>query len=226
MSSVVLEACMFSLSKYALKAKVISSAVCWSVVSAVMFAGCAYRFSNQNLQTPEGIKSIAVEAVFDTSREVLHHEHLWTEIQKALASDGHLRLVPVAKADALVRAHIKSANFVPSGDTLFNGPEDDPNALDRETPEAPAEFKVLTQAGKYRDKAVISTVIEVEVWNLWTRTLILKRTYGVQDSLQTIHASITPKGNDFLRLEEAADAKFHQLTKNVAQQLVRDLFIY
>jgi hypothetical protein len=225
---------MFSLSKYALKSKAISSVpgpslrglALAAVVSSVVSAGCAYRFSNKNLQTPEGIRTIAVEAVFDTSREVLHHEHLWSEIQKALATDGHLRLVPVSKADALVRAHIRAANFVPSGDTLKNGPEDDPKVLDREAPEAPTDFKVLTQAGKYRDKAVISTVVEVEVWNLRTRTLIVKRTYGVQDSLQTIHASITPKGNDFLRLEEATDAKFHALTRNVAQQLVRDLFIY
>lgn len=196
-----------------------------TIVSIFMLSGCAYKFSNKDLKTPEGIRTIAVEGVFDTSREVLHHEHLWSELQKAFASDGHLRVVPVGKADALVRAHIKSASFSPSGDTKKNGAEKDPKTFDKEEPDGPSEFKVLTQAGKYRDKAVISTVIEIEVWNLWTRTLIMKRSYGLAESMQSIHASITTKGNDFLRLEESSDAKFQQIARNAASQLVRDLFI-
>lgn len=220
---------MFSLSNYTAKAKAISAPTAAAILGlAILISGCAYRFSNKNLQTPEGIRTIAVEAVFDTSREVIHHEHLWAEIQKAFASDGHLRVVAVGKADALVRAHIKSAHFTPTGETLNNGPEDDPKVLDREAPELPANFRILSQAGKYRDKGIISTVIDIEVWNLWTRTLILKRSYGVQDSMQAIHAAggITTKGNDFLRLEESMDAKFQSLAKNVAHQLVRDLFIF
>lgn len=195
--------------------------------SITVISGCAYKFSNKDLKTPEGIRTIAVEGIFDTSREVLHHEHLWSELQKAFASDGHLRVVTVGKADALVRAHIKTASISPSGESIPNGREKDPKSFDKEEPDAPAEFKVLTQAGKYRDKAVISTVIEIEVWNLWTRTLILKRNYGISESMQTIHAAVnvTTKGNDFLRLEESSDAKFQQIAKNAASQLVRDLFI-
>lgn len=195
------------------------------ISTLILVSGCAYKFSNKNLKTPEGIRTIAVEAVFDTSREVLHHEHLWSEIQKAFASDGHLRVVPVSNADALVRAHIKSASFSPSGESIENGAQRDPKTFDKEEPDAPNDFRVLTQAGKYRDKAVISTVIEIEVWNLWTKTLILKRSYGIAASMQTIHASISTKGNDFLRLEESTEAKFQQIAQNAASQLVRDLFI-
>ena len=187
---------------------------------------CVYKFSNKNLKTPEGIRTVAIEAVFDTSREVLHHENLWSELQKAFATDGHLRVVTVGKADALVRAHIKSASLTPSGESQTNGPERDPKVFNGEIPEDPTKFQLLSQAGKYRDKAVISTVVEVEVWNLWTRTLILKRSYSLSDSLQTIHGTaITTKGNDFLRLEESSDARFHEMSKNIANQVVRDLFI-
>jgi len=197
-----------------------------SVFFCIVLSGCAYKFSNKDLKTPEGVRTVAVEAVFDTSREVVHHEHLWSELQKAFASDGHLRVVQAGKADALVRAHLKKVVLTPSGETFINGVEKDPSVFNRGDPSAPREFKVLTQAGKVRNKAVMSTVVDVEVWNLWTKTLIMKRTYSLADSMQALHApDITTKGNDFLRLEESSDAVFHEISKKVANQVVRDLFI-
>ena len=43
----------------------------------ISIAGCAYRFTNKHIVTPEGIKTIAVEAIYDTGREVIRHELLW-----------------------------------------------------------------------------------------------------------------------------------------------------
>ena len=198
-----------------------------SVFFCLALPGCIYKFSNKDLKTPEGVRTVAVEAVFDTSREVVHHEHLWSELQKAFASDGHLKVVQIGKADALVRAHLKKVIVTPDGETFINGVEKDPGVFKRGEPVPPADFKVLTQAGKVRNKASISTVVDVEVWNLWTKTLIMKRSYSYADSLQAIHATnnITTKGNDFLRLEESLDAKFHEISKKVANQVVRDLLI-
>ena len=198
-----------------------------SAFFCLALTGCAYKFSNKDLKTPEGVRTVAVEAVFDTSREVVHHEHLWSELQKAFASDGHLRVVQVGKADALVRAHLKKVLLTPSGETFENGPEKDPSVFNRGDPSPPNQFKVLTQAWKVRNKATLSTVVDIEVWNLWTKTLIMRRTYSLADSLQAIHATnnITTKGNDFLRLEESTDARFHEIAKKVANQVVRDLFI-
>ena len=204
-----------------------SKRVILSVFFCLALTGCSYKFSNKNLQTPEGVRTVAVEAVFDTSREVVHHEHLWSELQKAFASDGHLHVVQVGKADALVRAHLKKVSLVPAGETFTNGVEKDPSVFNRGEPSPPDQFKVLTQAGKVRNKAVLSTVVDVEVWNLWTKTLIMRRTYSLSDAMQAIHATnnITTKGNDFLRLEESSDAVFHEIAKKVANQVVRDLFI-
>jgi hypothetical protein len=55
----------------------------------------------------------------------------------------------------------------------------------------------------------------------------MRRTYSLADSIQAIHATnnITTKGNDFLRLEESNDARFQEIAKKVANQVVRDLFI-
>jgi hypothetical protein len=198
-----------------------------SVFFCLTQSGCIYKFSNKDLKTPEGVRTVAVEAVFDTSREVVHHEHLWSELQKAFASDGHLRVVPVGKADALVRAHLKKVTLSPSGETFENGVEKDPAVFNRGDPSPPNQFKVLTQAWRVRNKMTLSTVVDVEVWNLWTKTLIMRRTYSLADTLQAIHATnnITTKGNDFLRLEESSDARFHEVAKKVANQVVRDLFI-
>src|SRR5690606_27855960 len=91
---------------------------------------CASRFTNEHVVKPEGIQTIAVEAVFDTSREVLPHEAFWGSLQTAFAANGHLQVVPQSDADALVRAHVKSAAIRHIGSPSVQKPEDDPEVYD------------------------------------------------------------------------------------------------
>lgn len=197
-------------------------------VLCLPLAGCAYTFTNAHLQRPAGVESIAIEAIYDTSREVLPHEMLWQSLQNAFAADGHLRVVPEAAADALVRAHIKSAGIAATGTNQDNKPIKDPRVFDGNTPASPTAFKKLTEAGEYRNEGSIASVVEVEVWNLRTRSLLLKQTYSLADGFRAIHIG-TPgvnEANDHLRYQEAVDASFKTIAENVSRNVVRDLLVH
>jgi hypothetical protein len=215
-----------------LSAMAVLSALLWTLVIGVLggsLGGCAYRFTNRAITRPEGVRSVAVEAVYDTSREVLPHEFLWQELQRAFAAEGHLKVVPQSSADALVRAHIRSASLSAVGTNTQNGPERDPDATSREVPPQPNEFRTLTQAGEYRNKEQLDARVEVEVWSLRTRTLLLSRTYPLSEKFQAIHADksgrFTTRANDYLRFEEATEARFKAMAERISRQVVQDLLI-
>lgn len=198
-------------------------------VSCVLPA-CAYRFTNQHIVRPEGIKTIAVEAVYDTSREALPHEHLWKSLQAAFAGDGHLQLATQGKADALVRAHLRKAIVAPTGTPP--GPpeiEKDPNPLTADRPPEPAEFRQITRqhSSKILDHAAMSIVVDVEVWSLRTRTLLLKQTYGGGQSFFANYYGLesSSNANDHLRFEEAIEARFKVIADTIARGVVRDLLV-
>jgi hypothetical protein len=153
---------------------------------------------------------------------------LWEALQNAFAADGHLKVVPQASADALVRAHVKQAGVAHVGSDQENDlVVNDPEVFDGTRPNQPAEFKKLTQAGKYRDKGLLSAVVEVEVWNLRTRSLLMRRTYNVADVFQSLHFGNPSVGrpNDHLRFQEAEEASFKQMAQNISRSVVRDLLV-
>lgn len=195
---------------------------------AFALGGCVYRFTNNHIERPEGIRTVAVEAVYDTSREVVPHEVLWEALQNAFAADGHLRLAPQSDADALVRAHLKDVLQTPSGTLTPNGPKDDPRDILKpdSVPTAKlGEYRPLTQAGEYRSTSTIAATIEIEVWSLRTRTLLMKRAYPVTATFNAERALGDGKLNHWLRYQEAADATFKTLSVGVAQQVVKDLLV-
>lgn len=196
---------------------------------AGLLPACTYRFTNERLARPEGIRTIAVEAVYDTSREVLAHEILWESLQAAFAADGHLRLVSQSQADALVRAHLRQASMDATGTEQLNGPRQEPVPYKGETPPPPADYPPLTQASRYKDTATIRTVVDVEVWNLTTHSVLLKQTYSLGENFRAVHQTkngeFTTAGNDFLRYDEASTAKFQNISRNIAQAVVRDLLV-
>lgn len=197
------------------------------LIFSATLPGCAYTFTNAHIQRPAGVQTIAVEAIYDTSREVLPHELLWQELQNAFAADGHLKVVPQAAADALVRAHVKQAHVAHTGSDIANTTDKDPAVFDGTRPNQPRDFRKLTQAGKYRDKGSLNAVVEVEVWNLHTRSLLMKTTYTLADAFQSVHfgnASVN-RANDHLRYQEAQESSFKQIATNISRSVVRDLLI-
>ncbi|MBM4252205.1 MAG: hypothetical protein FJ146_09560 [Deltaproteobacteria bacterium] len=204
------------------------------LLPAFVLAGCAYRFTNRHVKLPAGVHSVAVEAVFDTSQEVLPHEMLWQSLQRAFAADGHWQLVSQSQADALVRAHVRAASVTAVGTNLDNDLNSrgvvkvkDPEAFDGGPPPVPSDFNQMTQAGKFRDQGTLTTVVEVEAWNLSTRQLIARKVYPVTSGFRALHAAsgVTTKFNDHLRYEEATREAFLHMSDGIAKDFVRTVFM-
>ncbi len=202
-------------------------------LSVFLFAlsSCAYQFSNAHVVKPEGINSIAIEAVFDTSREVLPHEILWENLQKAFAKDGHLKIVSQKHADAILRAHLFRASINPTGGVTTTLPEQekDPKVFDRQRPAPPSEFKQLTKAGEFTTNKSMAIAVNVEVWNLNTKKLIFQHTYSLKSSFPSVKSSrkgsVTTIANDYVRSEESLENSFRKATESIANKVVSDLLL-
>lgn len=196
------------------------------LVITTCFYGCAYKFTNKYVQRPSGIRSIAVEAIFDTSREVIPHEYLWKHLQQAVVADGNLILTDRESADAIMRVHLKDTVLQNVGDTLGVANERDPDVFEGGLPPKPSEFRKLTQAGRYKGTARLTSGLEVEVWHLETKQILFKRSYALSTSFKTFRAGAgtnVTKENEFLRFEEAIENRFSQEAEVLSRRIVRDL---
>lgn len=190
--------------------------------------GCAYRFTNTYAAPPVGVRTIAIEAIYDTSREVLPHEILWQELQKAFAANGRLVVVSQGRADALVRAHIRSAQMIPSGDeqpVTATGSEE-PQVYNTDNPASPFDpkFQPLTRGANSRNDEVITLSVDVEVLNLTTHQILLTRNYPVSGAYRVQGATgDIPKENFFVRSDESLGYRFAALSQDIANRVVLEL---
>ena len=189
-------------------------------------SGCVYRFSNLHVSTPQGIRTVAVEGVYDTSREILPHELLWEELQRAIASEGHLRVVPASRADALLRARIKSARFSPTGTVVRPQPmlQDPPAMQPGDAPYNYKDFRTLTEAAELMPSTGIAIEVELQLWHLNTRELLFEKTYVQSESFLAIRPSTSPR-NNHLRENEAFRADFSRISRSIADRFISDLLM-
>ena len=200
------------------------------IVCIVLNQGCAYRFSHlQKLKYP--FKTIAVEAVYDTSSEVLPHEMMWEEMQKAFARDGRLLLTSPQKADALITMHLKSSQLNAAGTVvdqdrsagnesiridrkLFNGKE----------PPIAQNLKKITTAGEVSDRLSLAVQVEVKIWDLSDRKVVLSRDYNLSE-IYLSEDNVGDQMNEFLNHEEKFSSDFKRISQNLASRVVQDFFI-
>lgn len=191
-----------------------------------LMSSCAYRFTNLHVENPRSIRTIAIEAVYDTSREVLPHEIIWEELQAAFARDGHLRVVGRHEADALLRVHITKAAVAPGGDTYTTKPTDDDPQFEAGD-DAPAfnRFRRLKVAGEARQKMELAVSMRVDCFHLESRELLLDRVYNLSESFRAVRPSGLPEATGFLRTEESMHADIAKSTRQIAEAIVQDLLI-
>lgn len=189
-------------------------------------AGCVYRFSNLHVSPPQGIRTVAVEAVYDTSREILPHELFWEELQRAIAAEGHLRLASSSQADALLRARIKSARFSPTGTVVR--PQKmikDPSPMQPgEEPVNYRDFRTLTEAAELMPSTSVVVEVELQLWHLANREMLFERTYVQSESFLSVRPSTSPR-NNHLRDHEAFRADFARMSRNIAERFISDLLM-
>ena len=186
-------------------------------------SGCAYRFTNSHIGQLIGMRTIAIEAIYDTSAEVIPHEVLWEALQRAFASDGHIRVVSRREADLLLRAHVTSAALNPSN-FAEQGPEKDPVVFEGGPPPKPSEYKRLSTARDYATRENVSVGLIVDVWKLDSGKKVLEKGYSGARSFDSLRAN-APDPYNFIRHDEALTQKVDEIANEIAGSVVSDLLL-
>lgn len=189
----------------------------------LLLPGCVYRFTNLVARPPKGVRTIAVEAIYDTSREVLPHDVLWEAMQRTIAENGKMVLVDSDSADAIVRLHIAMADLGPSGSVTpraANVNDSDPDLASKPKPD---QFRDLTKAGSYTDRNTLSIVVRYEVYQLETKEKIKSGSYAESVAFLSIRPG-NPK-ESYLILEESLAQKLRLIATNISRRVVDDLLL-
>ena len=188
--------------------------------------GCAYRFSNSYVQTIGNIRTVAVEGVFDTSKDVVPHEVFWESLQRSLARDGHLVLTDRDDADALLRIHITAADVRPTGAVKpISGPTKDPKVAAGEQID-PSLLRQLTVAGFFTELESVTALVTADLIDLRNGGILMEKKYsGVQNFRSARSESVFPLHSSYLYYSEASHSAYRKISDQIAQQITGDLLI-
>ncbi len=185
---------------------------------------CAYRFSNTAMQAPLGIRTIAIEAVYDTSREVIPHELLWSAVQREFAKRGQLIVSSQEQADALMTIWLVKAKVQPTGTPSREAISKDPPVTDTEK-WRPEDFRNLRRAGSWTTSEMVGLGLVIEVHDLKTRKVLFKKSYNQSTTFSSLRPeNISSVSSSFLHYEEALRSKVKLLSEQLAQVIVTDFF--
>lgn len=203
----------------------ISAIRCMSLC-LILSPSCAYRFSNSYVQTISNIKSIAVEGVFDTSKDVVPHEIFWESLQRSIARDGHIRLTDRSEADALLRIHITAADVSPTGAAKpISGPTKDPKIVAGEIIE-PSKIRQLTVAGFFTEMESVSASVTADLIDLRYGGVLFERTYGGVQQFRSARSEANfPLHSSYLFYAESANQAYQKISDTIAQRITGDLLI-
>lgn len=197
---------------------------------ALSLSSCAYRFTNLYLNPPPHLRSIAVEAVYDTTRMVLPHEILWENLQRAAAADGHFTLAPPEGADLYLRAHLHKGErrlIDVYKAILPREPEDimSPAFVDPIRPSVFGLANNLQLATEISHRELIRMRIRVEVWHIATQSLVFSRDYPIEEVLKVQGIDTDGVANRHLHSEEVFEIRFDEVTQGISTTAIRDLLI-
>ncbi len=192
----------------------------------INLSACAYRFTNIAMKPPPGVQSIAVEPVYDTSREVISHELLWHAIQAEFARNGRIQLTTRDQADALMTVHIEAATIAPSGSPTGSKGTVDPNVEGRQILNDPYSYKQLNRAGFSTNTESISYQVNVKVHNLFTKEVIFDRDYTASGSFRSVRAeSVATANTGYILYDEALDTRTASISDYIARRIVTDFLL-
>lgn len=188
-------------------------------------AGCAYRYSNTAIRNPLGIQTLAVEAVWDESREVIPHEELWTAVQREVIKNGRVTLTNQDEADALMVIRVTGAKVSPIGTPSQESLSKD--LPDSETEKGqPNQYRNLKKAGTYTTDEGITLSVQVNVYDLKSRAVLFNREYSSGVAFKSLRPTeLTPTESIYLHYEEALDARFKDVSESLASSIVSDFLM-
>lgn len=189
--------------------------------------GCAYRFTNLRFSPPQGVKKIAVEAIYDVSREVLPHDILWVELQREIAKTGKVVVGSAQNSEAIMRVKLAAAGLRPVDSVPIQSATRYPQLKDP----LPATLEQLeksdildmAKATKRGSKESLAVSLEVEVWSLTTRKLLFKRQYSGSGEVESV--TLDANGSGYLKYEEKIARRFQLLSKTLSRKIVSDFLL-
>ncbi len=189
----------------------------------LLLQSCTYRFNNLSLKPPKGLRTIAIEAIFDTGRTPLPHEILWVSLQKQFAIDGRLQVTSPEQADVYLRAHIFNSTLYQNGQQSFYQGMDPKELVDKESGQvqSPFAFQNLNRAKDFANYATVSVNVEVQFWDLYTKTLLHQKTYQLSKRYEIFDAAI-PLGNQFIQAQETLEINMEEMSDSLARSIVYD----
>ena len=198
------------------------------IFSALLWGSCAYRLTNLHTASPNNIKPIYVEAVYDTGAETIPHEQLWDELQRAFAANGQLRIAPASEADAVLRAHIVKTQITKAGERKVETTKrqhKDPDVFaGQNPPPTPGQLRDISIADDYFLKSAWSSTVRVEVWDLKTRKLLLQREYPLSGEVLDVRGDQRAQIHH-VRHEESLNYSFRNAARGTAGRIVSDLTV-
>lgn len=188
-------------------------------------SGCAYSFTNLAFKRPYGAHKLAIDAVYDTTGEVLPHQILWSELFRSFAARGKMRITSVADADIVLRPHLYIAKQVPEGVGLWGEAQKDSfKGDDIYTVADPKKaFKNLLTAGAFTSQQSLSFAVHFDAWNIHNGGQVFDRTYG-GSILYGSFINSTSSAR-FLAAEEEGHANFRKVARDIAEKVVVDFHL-
>jgi hypothetical protein len=183
---------------------------------------CTYTFTNLQLRAPEGVHSIAIAPIHDTSSRVLPHGPLWESLQREVVQSGKLQLSNSTQADVQLRVQIVSATTADLDERRF--PQKPLMPLRDPSPEelaAPFSFENLKVAERYTVSQSLSLTIAVEVWDLRSRERLMTHSYSATRNAPSWNEKIPPELR-FIRAEESFEYQFAALSDELARRVITD----
>lgn len=195
------------------------------IATILLTSSCAYRFSNTAIRNPLGIQTLAVEAVWDDSREVVPHEALWSAVQREVIKNGRVILTNQEEADALMVITVTGAKVAPAGTPSQEAFDKDPPVSETEKGK-PRDYRNLRRAGTWTTDEGITLAVQVNVYDLKSRAVLFNRNYSSGVAFRSFRpVSVTPSESVFLHYEEALDSRFKDVSESLASSIVNDFLM-
>lgn len=191
-------------------------------------SGCAYRFSNIAMKRPVGVRTIAFEGIYDTTRDVVPSQIIWAEIQKAFARNGKLAITSVDQADAIMVAQITAVQSNPENINREQRNKDPKGEDVRNINPADPEigFKNLMKAGRWTSQQMVGFSLNINVWRLDNRQMIFTRSYAIAGPFHSFRPTETvSQAGQFLSFEENRNTTFRRFARQISSRIVSDFFL-
>lgn len=194
-----------------------------SILIFSLFHSCAYKFSLVSRQNAGRYKSLYVARSLNPIGSVLPCDVFEDEIQKSMIQNfPDIRLESSTNADLYMRiVYQKLDSTIPSDVLPLTGEISSINEYHTQRGEVknPLALEDIKQGRNKRLKDILTLVVLIEVWDLYSREMIFSKSYSASENYNVF---FHPKLR-LLEMDSRQSSILINLSKIIAQKTVGDL---